>query len=418
MINKFLTILIIGSCMFLYSKGQLKGSLWDVKGIHNTPNYREISSDSVVGIFYEGLTYKNHPQNVFAYYSTPGIISGDKSKDKNLPAVVLVHGGGGAAFPQWVAMWARKGYAAIAIDWRGNGPDGKHIENGFEEENGNTPFFTIFPNLNEQWMFQAVANVILAHNLIRSFPEVDSNRTALTGISWGGIITCTVSGLDNRYKVAVPVYGCGFFPTSVYVAQGLNALNPTDIHVWLKQYDPSQYVGKARMPILFVNGSNDGGLYLDSYARTYRLVKDKIISVQVGLLHGHSGHGSGMDIPETIPFIDSYINGTKALCRIETPTIKNNKLEAFVNQSVPISKVYLNFTTDTAGILMNRKWTTVEASLVKNKIVSSLPPVNSTMWFLSAIDSRGLKTSSEVQFGEEKLRRLVYSKEYILTKRK
>ena len=104
-------------------------------------------------------------------------------------------------------------------------------------------------------MFQAVADVILAHNLIRSFPEVDSNRTALTGISWGGIISCTVAGLDERFKVVVPVYGCGYFPTSVFIAQQLNALNPTDIHVWLKQYDPSHYVGKARMPILFVNGA-------------------------------------------------------------------------------------------------------------------------------------------------------------------
>jgi len=60
---------------------------------------------------------------------------------------------------------------------------------------------------------------------------------------------------------------------------------------------------------------------------------------------------------------------------------------------------------------MDRKWITVEASLVKNKIVSSLPPANSTMWFLSAMDDRGLKTSSEVQFVEDKLRRLVYSKE-------
>jgi dienelactone hydrolase len=407
--NKSLIIFAIGCSMFLRSEAQIKGSLWDVKGIHDTPKYRVISSDSVVGIFYEGLNYKNHPQNVFAYYSTPGIITGDKSKDKNLPAVVLVHGGGGAAFPQWVAMWARKGYAAIAMDWRGNGPDGKHIENGFEEVNGNTPFFTIFPNLNEQWMFQAIADVILAHNLIRSFPEVDSNRTALTGISWGGIITLTMSGLDNRYKVAVPVYGGGFFPTSVFVAQQLNALNPTDINIWLKQYDPSRHVGEARMPILFVNGSNDGGCYLDSYARTYRLVKNKTLSVQVGLLHGHYGHGAGMDVKETIPFIDSYINGTKALCSIEVPTIKNDKIEALVNLSVPILKVYLNYTTDTAGILMDRKWNTVEVSLVKNKIVSSLPPINSTMWFLSAIDERGLKTSSEVQFVEDKLRRLVYS---------
>ena len=408
--KKSLTLLTIGCSIFLCGNAQIKGSLWDIKGVYDTPKYKIISSDSVVGIYYEGLPYKNHPQNVFAYYSTPGIITGDKSKDKNLPAVVLVHGGGGAAFPRWVAMWARKGYAAIAMDWRGNGADGKHIDNGFEEINGNTPFFTIFPNLNEQWMFQAVADVILAHNLIRSFPEVDSNRTALTGISWGGIISCTVAGLDERFKVAVPVYGCGYFPTSVFIAQQLNALNPTDIHVWLKQYDPSHYVGKARMPILFVNGSNDGGLYLDSYARTYRLVKNKTISVQVGLLHGHSGHGTGMDIPETFPFIDSYINGTKSLCPIEAPAIKKDKVEAFVKLNVPISKVFLNYTTDTTGILMDRKWSTIKASLVENKIVSSLPPANTTMWFLSAIDARGLKTSSEVQFVEDKLVRLVYSK--------
>lgn len=407
---KTLTLFIISCTMYLCSEAQIKGSLWDVKGINNTPGYRVISSDSVMGVIYEGLPYKNHSQNVFAYYSTPGIISGDKSKDKNLPAVVLVHGGGGAAFRQWVALWARKGYAAIAMDWRGNGPDGKHIENGFEEVYNNTPFYTIYPDLSEQWMFQAVADVILAHNLIRSFPEVDSNKTALTGISWGGVITCTVSGLDERFKVTVPVYGCGYFPTSTHVAQGINALNTTDIHIWLKQYDPSRYVDKARMPVLFVNGSNDGGFYLDSYARTYNLVKNKTLSVQIGLSHGHSGHGSGMDIKETFTFIDSYINGTKPLCSIEIPAIKNNKIEAVVNLSVPVVKVYLNYTTDTTGILMDRKWVTVEAALVKNKIVSSLPPGNSTIWFLSAIDDRGLKTSGEVQFVEDKLRRLVYSK--------
>ena len=81
-----------------------------------------------------------------------------------------------------------------------------------------------------------------------------------------------------------------------------------------------------------------------------------------------------------------------------------------MNLSVPVVRVFLNYTTDTTGILMDRKWVTVEAALVKNKIVSSLPPVNSTIWFLSAIDDRGLKTSGEVQFVEDKLSRLVHSK--------
>ena len=64
----------------------------------------------------------------------------------------------------------------------------------------------------EQWSYHAVAAAIRGHSLIRSFPEVDAQRTAVTGISWGGYLTCIVAGLDSRFKAAVPVYGCGFSP--------------------------------------------------------------------------------------------------------------------------------------------------------------------------------------------------------------
>src|ERR1700751_5790004 len=101
---------------------QIKGTLWDVKGIHDIPAYKTVSTDSAIGIIYQGLPYKDKVQNVFAYYATPGTLSGDRSKDKNLPAVILVHGGGGTAFKEWAIMWAKKGYAAISMDTRGNGP--------------------------------------------------------------------------------------------------------------------------------------------------------------------------------------------------------------------------------------------------------------------------------------------------------
>jgi len=29
----------------------------------------------------------------------------------------------------------------------------------------------------------------------------------VTGISWGGYLTCIVAGIDDRLKAAVPVYG-------------------------------------------------------------------------------------------------------------------------------------------------------------------------------------------------------------------
>ena len=64
---------------------------------------------------------------MFAYYATPGTLAGDTSRDSNLPAVVLVHGGGGTAFREWAELWAKRGYAAIAMDLAGHRPvEGKN----------------------------------------------------------------------------------------------------------------------------------------------------------------------------------------------------------------------------------------------------------------------------------------------------
>ena len=29
------------------------------------------------------------------------------------------------------------------------------------------------------------------------------------GVSWGGVITSTVMGIDSRFAFAIPTYGCG-----------------------------------------------------------------------------------------------------------------------------------------------------------------------------------------------------------------
>ena len=41
-------------------------------------------------------------------------------------------------------------------------------------------------------------------------PGVDPDRIGVTGISWGGYLTCIVAGVDPRFRFAAPVYGCGF----------------------------------------------------------------------------------------------------------------------------------------------------------------------------------------------------------------
>jgi len=393
---------IIILCLFtIISKGQIKGTIWDVKGIYDIPQYKTISTDSAIGITYQGLMYKGKPQNVFAYYATPGTLSGDRSKDKNLPMVILVHGGGGTAFKEWAIMWAKKGYAALSMDLRGNGPGKKHIEGGFDEDNAQTPYFTITPNINEQWMFQAVADVILANNLVRSFPEVDVNRTAITGISWGGIITCLMAGVDQRYKVAVPVYGCGYLLQNSSMRQGLLQLNGNDRQTWVKQYDPSNYIGKTKMPILFLNGANDPHFYLDSYAKTYRLVKDRNLCIKMGLKHSHH---NGWSNDEIFAFINSYLNHSTPLAVIGEPEHNGNgSIIARVKYSTPIHKAFLNFTQDTTSVLMKRKWESTEVKINKDQIIAPQPPAGTTIWYLSLIDDKGLQVSGPLQFIDPKL---------------
>ncbi|MCC6356330.1 MAG: dipeptidyl aminopeptidase, partial [Verrucomicrobiae bacterium] len=65
-------------------------------------------------IFYDALPYEGSPTRVFAYLAVPEVSAG-----KKLPAMVLVHGGGGTAFHEWAKIWYDKGYAAIAMDLEG-----------------------------------------------------------------------------------------------------------------------------------------------------------------------------------------------------------------------------------------------------------------------------------------------------------
>src|SRR5206468_7943210 len=77
-----------------------------------------LDKGEIKAFFYDGLAYQGHATRVFAYV---GIPPGANSKSK-VPGMVLVHGGGGTAFPEWVRIWNERGYAAIAMDLEGHAP--------------------------------------------------------------------------------------------------------------------------------------------------------------------------------------------------------------------------------------------------------------------------------------------------------
>ncbi len=375
-----------------FSSAAQYAAVWDVEALCRAPAYRKSNRDTVAMVYYQGLPYRGKATEVFAYYATPGTLSGDTAKDARLPAVVLVHGGGGTAFREWVSLWARKGYAAIAIDWRGNGPDGTHLPNGGPEHEPATVALPADANPEDSWPYHAVADILLAHSLIRSFPEVDSSRTVITGISWGGYLTSMVSGIDPRFKAAIPVYGCGFIYQ--YDAWDPYLQMPPDLkRKWIACFDPSAYLPKATMPVLFVNGTNDHWYPVDIWSASHGLVRNKNLSLKVDMKHSHE---HGWEPGEIYAFADTYTRNSAPLPRLGAVKARKGKATAALTAAVPIRTAHIHYTRDTSRVWEQRKWETAAGVLRRNKASVSVP-AGATAWFISVTDQRGLSVSSEIQ---------------------
>jgi hypothetical protein len=243
----------------------------------------------------------------------------------------------------------------------------------------------------DQWTYHAVADVILAHSLIRSLPEVDAERTGVTGISWGGYLTCIAAGVDPRFRLAVPVYGCGFYRDTVFADQ-LKQLSPEAAARWMAWWDPSVYLGSAELPMLWVTGSNDFAYTLDALQLSYRLPKgSRALCIRLRMPHGHGGPGEN---PEDIRmFADSLLKDGVPLPRITGTGREGMNAWAAYAAKVPVAKAELNYTQDT-GRWQDRKWETVPAVRTNTRVSATLPE-GARVYYFNLFDERGCVVSTE-----------------------
>jgi dienelactone hydrolase len=372
-------------------------------------------SHPVHELTYAGEKYLGKDTEVFAFYASPITIGAAKPGAK-FPGVVLIHGGGGTAFAEWAQLWAKRGYAAIAMDLNGSRPPepayddkGMAKSNAHDQNmrtrlpNGGPPhgraekFDSIGGDTSDDWPFHAAASVMRAHSLLRSFAEVDAEHTAVTGISWGGYTTCLVASLDDRFKAAVPVYGCGFLHQGESVQKpAIDALGDRK-DLWVKEYDPGSLLPRCRVPILFVNGTNDIHYVLDSYMKSYSVVPgEKHIRIQINMPHGHPPGWSPQEIGL---FIDTYCRAGTPLPEPSAPVIQGDQVKVTFKASKNITEAKLNYTTDT-GLRSKRTWKSVPATVTGSTITAPKPPAEANTWFVTVFDERGAMVSTPVQFAE------------------
>lgn len=384
--------------------------LWDLKALSRVPKTYPapaFAADGVRALFYEGEPYRGKGTRVFAWYGAPK--AGGKKPGK-VPAMVLVHGGGGTAFDEWVRVWVKRGYAAIAMDTcgavpkrqpppkKGAKPPAKQRRRGWQRHAHSGPpgwggFANVDDPVRDQWTYHAVSAIVLAHSLIRSFDEVDAERTGLTGISWGGYLTCIAAGVDHRFRLAVPVYGCGFLGEDSCWLGAFAKMGRARAARWLALWDPSSHLGRARMPMLWVTGTNDFAYPFTSLQKSYRLAKGpRTLCVRVRMPHAHK---CGWAPKEIYVFADSILKGAPGLARITRQGRRGRHVWAAYACDVPIVKAELNYTKD-AGRWQKRKWQTAAARLdAKAKRATAELSEDAAVYYLNLIDERDYVVSTD-----------------------
>lgn len=373
------------------------GPMWDMKALRRAPKTwpaEGFHAEGMKAVFFQGPLYQGEPTRVFAWIGMPKVQSVTRVPTK-VPGMVLVHGGGGTAFHTWVRRWTSRGYAAIAMDTCGCVPKGTY---GHWKRHalGGPPGWGGWGQMDDprtdQWTYHAVADAILAHSLLRSLPQVDAQRTGLTGISWGGYLACIIAGVDRRFKLAVPVYGCGFTDQSGFAGR-VRALGKERAARWMRWWDPSAYLPDAAMPMLWVTGSNDFAYTLNALQRSYRLPRGpRTLCVRLRMPHGHGNAGEGPK--EIFTFADSILKGGEPLLRVTGQGRDGRKVWATYEGKPPLAKVELNVTKDT-GQWQKRKWDALPVPLVPGGRVTATLPKGTTVYYLNLFDTRACVVSTE-----------------------
>jgi len=375
---------------------------WNIANLSQVPETWPALDRHAVGVqalFFENVPWKGRPTRVFAWLGLPYLPAG-----ACCPGIILLHGGGGTAFDEWVRLWNRRGYAAIAFDQCGCVPEQPPVQDGAQHarhahsgpSGWEASFDAAHQPMEDQWTYHAVAAAIRARALLAAQPGVDPNRIGVTGISWGGYMTSIVAGVDPAIKCAIPVYGCGYLGHNSVWKDNVFPNKPERlVQRWLALWDASVYLPNSSLPMCWVSGTNDFAYPLDSLQKSYLLpVGERTLCIRVEMPHSHV---DGWAPAEIGVFADSYLRDGAPLPRLLRHGGDPGGLWAEFDSARPLMSAEINFTR-ALGQWQDRKFNRLPAQLDRaTGRVEALVPPNTSVCFLNVFDDRGCVASTPHQ---------------------
>ena len=162
------------------------------------------------------------------------------------PLLLWVHGGPVSSWNTWSWRWnpwlmVAQGYAVLLPDpglSTGYGTD--FIARGWG-----------------RWGAEPYTDLMAVTNVAQARPEIDQERTAAMGGSFGGYMANWIAGQTDRFKAIVTHASLwdldGFGPTTDMSFYWAREMKPEMV----QKYSPSRYVGQIRTPMLVIHGDKD-----------------------------------------------------------------------------------------------------------------------------------------------------------------
>lgn len=112
-------------------------------------------------------------------------------------------------------------------------------------------------------------------------------------------------------------------------------------------------------------------------------------------MHGHKRCWAPSEIGS---FVDHALLGADHLPVIKSVESSLKKVTAIVKIKSKLLSASISYTTNTFLPYSLRKWETIQASVIENKIMAPPLPKNSSVWVINATDNVGSTVSSPYFF--------------------
>lgn len=322
-------------------------------------------------------------KKAFAFISYPKT----EKPENGYPAVLLIHGGNGAAFYETAKIWADRGFVAIAPDFNGKYATSINERQLINTDGGNAGYGSVSDLYDEHtWAYFSVLSAMRAIDVLEGMDVVDKNNIFSCGLSWGGFIQLLLSSVENRIRAASVIYSSAYVMQSEWGENVLSKLTEEDKKRWIQYIDPHNYLQNIAHPVFFTAGADDHAFKMENRRMTAEAISSPVyFGLRKSFPHGNF---YGFEQMESAQFFMSFVNGTS----VPQPQvfICNGYMRATAGQEN--SSLSLCFTKEDVEAADRQEWE--EISL---KSGEKLPlPLDCTALFITEKTVDGLLFSSNM----------------------